>query len=196
MISSDQAQVKRNTVRSIGVLILSMLHSMLCQSEEKVRYEISLLSQAGAQFPIGSAVLAPPAADMLPFRLDIDYGLFQDYFLSMKEMKCLAGPELWCHIPYPYDAPTTVSSNDLRWLEHRLMFMFKDPRTFGARLWNGIYYKLEFVGDEIHGGAHYIDLNELSAPPDNPDLPPVDRDELLEVEAEKRWLPYLIMRPL
>ena len=179
-----------------SVCLFLLFNSLQCLSEKGTMYDILLQQHSGDQFSIGKLHLAQlPDSNTLSFQLKIDYENFQDYFLSMKEMKCLTGPELWCHIRYPYQAPATISRDDLRWLEHRLLFMYKDPRTFGARLWNGIYYKLEFQGEEIRGNAHYVDLNQLASPPENLMIPPVDREELLEAEPEKRWLPYLVIRP-
>ena len=179
-----------------SVFLFLQLISLLCYSEKITTYELFLQQHSGDQFSVGKLrLLQATGSDTLTFQLHIDYENFQDYFLSMKEMKCLTGPELWCHIPYPYQSPASVTQGDLRWLEHRLLFMYKDPQTFGARLWNGIYYKLEFHGDEIRGNAHYVDLNQLASPPEDLNNPPVDREELLEAEPDKRWLPYLLLRP-
>ncbi|MGB1092733.1 MAG: hypothetical protein ACPGYX_11455, partial [Oceanobacter sp.] len=119
---------------------------------------------------------------------------FKDFFLSMKEMKCLEGPELMCHLAYPYDQPRTVSADDMSWLAHDLLFMFKQPGEFGANFWNGIYYDMRIENGEIRGTAQAVDLNQLASPPDDLTVPPFgewDRDEL---DPKNRWLPYLLIR--
>lgn len=125
------------------------------------------------------------------YRLHLDEQPFQDYFLSMKEMKCLEGPELWCHLAYPYQQPRWVSNQDLRWLSHDLLFMFKKKADFGANFWNGIYYQLRVEQGVIVGDAQAVDLNLLASPPDDPRQPPITPGELYEIDSDKRWLPGL-----
>ena len=129
--------------------------------------EVILLDAAGAEYPVGTITFAPAGGDQVSYQLAVDYRRFKDFFLSMKEMKCLEGKEVWCHIPYPYDNPRTVSATDLRWLEHDLLFMFKRPGEFGANFWNGMYYRLSVEDGQIRGLAHAVDLNRLAAPPDD-----------------------------
>ena len=87
---------------------------------------IVLMGNKGEQLAIGTVLFTPPDdSDKVSYTIDIDYALFTDYFLSMKEMKCLEGPELWCHLRYPYEQPRTVTATDLSWLSHDLLFMFK-----------------------------------------------------------------------
>jgi hypothetical protein len=107
----------------------------------------------------------------------------------MKEMKCLEGPELWCHLAYPYRQPHTVSPTDLRWLEHDLLFMFKRKKDFGANFWNGIYYRLAIQDGIIAGEAQAVDLKLLASPPANLDRPPLTLADLEEIERSQRWLP-------
>lgn len=129
------------------------------------------------------------------YRLDIDHGSFKDFFLSMKEMKCLEGPkELWCHIPYPYDMPREWTSDDYRWLSQDLLFMYKRPGEFGANLWQGVYYRISQEADHLIGTAMHIDLNELAAPPDDLRSPFYDEDWLEPIDPNEHWLPTLIIR--
>ena len=51
----------------------------------------------------------------------------------------------------PYPNRGTVSADDLAWLEHSLLFLFKAPRDFGARLWNGLYYRMTLTDAGIVG---------------------------------------------
>ncbi len=64
----------------------------------------------------------------------------------MKDMKCLEGPELMCHLACPYSQPHTVSRDNLSCRCHNLLFMFKQPAEFGANFWNGVYFDLPIKG--------------------------------------------------
>ncbi len=129
------------------------------------------------------------------YSLDIDHSRFKDFFLSMKEMKCLEGPkELWCHIPYPYDMPRQWSNNDYRWLSQDLLFMYKSPGEFGANLWQGVYYSFSNEGDHLKGTAMHVDLNELAAPPSDLSTPFYDESWLEPIDPNEHWLPTLIIR--
>lgn len=128
------------------------------------------------------------------YQLFINYQRFTDYFLSMKEMKCLQGPELWCHLACQYEQPQRVARQDLSWLSHNLLFMFKPRVSFGANFWNGIYYDLDFNGDVIMGCAQALDLNLLAALPDDLMAPPLLNEERAYIDSAGRWLPTLIIR--
>ena len=151
---------------------------------------ITLLDKTGNRTEI-ARVIFEPLAQGSRYKLTMAREQFRDYFLSMKEMKCLEGPELWCHLAYPYEQPRIVTADDLRWLEHDLLFMFKTPKEFGANFWNGIYYKLQIEDGMIRGEAQAIDLNALASPPDNLNEPPIGEAERDEVDRDKRWLPMI-----
>lgn len=155
--------------------------------------QILLLDLKGQELPIGS-VSFQERDDGIRYQLHIEHNVFTDYFLSMKEMKCLEGPELWCHLPYPYVQPRKVSLDDLRWLSHDLLFMFKQKEAFGANFWNGIYYDLRIENGVIVGEAQAVDLNILASPPDDLNQPIMDDVERDEVDRDKRWLPDIIIR--
>ena len=154
---------------------------------------VKLLDAKGVPVDAASLQFSPTASGEYRFELTMHYEDFSDYFLSMKEMKCLEGRELWCHIPYPHNTPTTVSSNDLRWLEHALIFMFKDKKSFGANFWNGVYYKLEWANGMLAGEAQHLDLNMLASPPEDSDAPPVGEYDIEPMDAEKRWLTRVVI---
>lgn len=155
---------------------------------------IYLQDRAGAETKIGELQFTRESNHSSSYQLHLDHTLFKDYFLSMKEMKCLEGPELWCAIPYPYERPKTVSAKDLRWLEHDLLFMFKKLDSFGANFWNGIYYQLEIVDNRLQGTARSLDLNLLASPPEDLAVPPVGEFDIDDADLDQRWLPYLIIR--
>jgi hypothetical protein len=99
---------------------------------------VALHTRDGQAIPIGSITFLPQG-DRIGFSLQLAHDRFKDYFLSMKEFKCLdGGEEIQCHVPYPYANPATVTPDDLAWLEHALLFLYKLPTEFGARLWNGL----------------------------------------------------------
>lgn len=154
---------------------------------------IYLLDKKGQEVVVGTVTFTPKSAGS-HYKLHMDHDKFRDYFLSMKEMKCLEGPELWCHLAYPYKQPNLVTEDDLSWLSHDLLFMFKKPSEFGANFWNGVYYHMRVEGDQIRGEAQAVDLNLLASPPDDLNVPPMNEGERDELERAKRWLPDLIIR--
>lgn len=155
---------------------------------------IYLKDNSDTEFFIGQVRFAERKNGSITYDLTIDTEKFTDFFLSMKEMKCLEGKEIWCFIPYPYEHPRSVNDTDLRWLEHDLLFMFKTPTEFGANLWNGIYYDMKIEGEAIRGTARAIDLNYISAPPEDLTVPPYSEADIDELEPATRWLPFIEIR--
>ena len=80
-----------------------------------------------------------------------------------------------------------MSAGDLAWLEHSLLFMFKTPRDFGAKLWNGVYFKLRLAATGLEGSPQAIDLNHICAPPDRPELPPYRPALRDDIAPGARW---------
>lgn len=155
---------------------------------------VYLHDRNGEASPIGTVVFEPEG-DKQRFSLMLDHSRFTDYFLSMREFKCVEGSaEILCHVPYPYPNPTTVTQDDLRWLEHALLFLFKTPDEFGARLWNGVYFQLAVTDEGIVGTPQAIDLNHIGAPPADASLPPFTADDRSEIEPGARWFERLSIR--
>lgn len=128
------------------------------------------------------------------FKLDLEVEKFTDFFLSMREFKCLPNEkEITCYVPYPYEQPGTVRADDLRWLEHSLLFFYKTPAEFGANLWNGLYFELKTEGDSLVGMPSAVDLNEISAPPADLSIPPYGEDLRHEMPADARWIRQLVI---
>lgn len=174
-----------------GISVLSVAHADALSAG---KHEVILLDNKGNRYPIGSLSFSTADPDgQVSYHWELDHHRFTDHFLSMKEMKCLQGPELWCFIPYPYDNPRLVSQTDLRWLEHDLLFLFKRNAEFGANFWNGIYYKLRVEEGALIGEAQSLDLNMLASPPDDLSVPPVGEFDREEADLEKRWLPKIII---
>lgn len=174
----------------LSSVALALVFSALCHSSSPLEgsKQISLISKQGQRTVIGHVEFRPTPSGAA-YKLVLDHDRFKDYFLSMKEMKCLEGPELWCHLAYPYQQPHTVTEDDLRWLAHDLLFMFKKKKDFGANFWNGIYYQLTIKEGVISGTAQAVDLNLLASPPDDLTEPPFTPGDLDEIDRQQRWLP-------
>lgn len=141
---------------------------------------------------VGTVQFEPRPDGRVGFKVTMAHERFSDHFLSMKEFKCLQGnPELLCHVPYPYAQPGTVAPGDLAWLEHSLMFFYKLPTDFGAKLWNGLYFKLQPGEHGLVGQAQAIDLNRIAAPPDKAGVPPFGAAQRDELPAQTRWVQTL-----
>ena len=138
---------------------------------------------------IGVVNFLPQPDGSAAFTVTMDHAVFTDYFLSMKEFKCLSSPiEVTCHVPYPYQQPGKVTLQDLTWLEHNLLFLFKTPAEFGAKLWNGLYYKFKLTDTGLLGTPMAIDLNHISAPPDDLSVPTFGPDLRDAIPVGARWL--------
>ena len=169
-----------------------LLNSSAFALDEGTR-QIILKDNAGEEFAIGTLNLVRDG-EQFSYQLEIDHSDFADYFLSMKEMKCLEGPELWCHLQYPYEHASTLSENDFSWLSHDLLFMYKKPEEFGANFWNGIYYEITYADGRLMGEARAVDLNMLASPPDDLTVPPFGEYDRYELEKAARWLPEIEFR--
>ena len=149
----------------------------------------------GQRLSIGSVSFQPEGTSSggkVRFKTTLNPKAFTDYFLSMREFKCLpAAREVTCQVPYPYAHPATVTPDNLAWLEHSLLFLTKSPAEFGAKLWNGVYFKFSVRGDALVGSPMAVDLNEISAPPDDPTVPPFGPDHRQDMPAGARWITEL-----
>lgn len=142
--------------------------------------------------PIGRVTFEPRGDGRVAFRVELDTARFTDHFLSMKEFKCLDGRvEIACHVPYPYPQPGTVAADDLAWLEHSLLFLYKLPTDFGAKLWNGLYFRFERSAQGLVGRPQAVDLNLISAPPAQPNLPPYRPALRDDIAPGARWIESL-----
>lgn len=152
--------------------------------------KIHLVDNKGDKYFIGTVTFSNKA-EKTHYQMDIEHQIFKDYFLSMKEMKCLEGPELWCHLAYPYSSPRNITTTDFSWLSHDLLFMYKKASQFGANFYQGIYYNFKHSSDKLIGTAMAVDLNLLAAPPQNTTLPPITAQDIDELEPANRWLPKI-----
>ncbi len=155
---------------------------------------IALHTREGQALPIGSVEFRPDG-DRVRFAIKLDHARFKDYFLSMREFKCIDGPnETHCHVPYPYRMPSSVTAGDLAWLEHALLFLHNTPRDYGAKLANGVYYRLRLTNDGIVGTPQSVDLAHIGAPPSDPDVPPFGPAERGDIGAGERWFSGISIR--
>ena len=148
----------------------------------------------GQRKTIGAVQFIPAKAGQATFKVVLQTEVFTDHFLSMREFKCLAGAkEVSCYVPYPYPHPATVGPGRLVWLEHSLLFLYKSPAEFGARLTNGVYYEFREQGAALVGRPMAVDLNEISAPPADASVPPYGPAQRQEMDASTRWLRELVI---
>jgi hypothetical protein len=154
---------------------------------------LKLHARDGSSVAIGSVRFTPGADGQVAFVIERDPRAFGDHFLSMREFKCVEGSgEILCHVPYPYPQPGLVSAADLAWLEHSLLFMFKLPSEFGAKLWNGIYFRIQpGPGGTLVGTPQAVDLNLIAAPPARPEVPPFGPARRDDIRPGSRWFERL-----
>lgn len=181
--------------RLLWLLALLLLSPVASAWELSGTKTLSAVTREQTLIPIGQVVFTPGANGTTAFTLTMDHGRFNDHFLSMKEFKCLeGGDEVLCHVPYPYKNPATVSDTDFAWLEHHLLFLYKQPRDFGAKLWNGLYFRLARDEAGLVGLPQAVDLNLISAPPDNLNTPPYDAAQRDDVPPGAHWIERLVIR--
>ena len=119
---------------------------------------------------------------------------FSDHFLSMRPFKCLEGTtKYWCRVPYPYEIKRQVSKSDLTDLEYDLLFIWKGAKEYGINMWNGVYYKISAKDGKLIGTINEMDMDRLSAPPDDGNLRPIREQDLEPGEPESHWLPKLVI---
>lgn len=85
-------------------------------------------------------------------------------------------------------------STDLAWLEHTLLFMFKTPTEFGAKLWHGVDVQLKLTERGLEGRLQAADLNRISAPPDQPGTPPYRPALRDDIAPSARWFNRLTIK--
>lgn len=154
------------------------------------------VTRDGARTAIGRVEFTPLPQGAAAFKVSVDPAVMRDHFLSMREFKCLpAEAEISCFVPYPYASPARVQPGNLAWLEHYLLFFFKQPRDYGAKLWNGMVFRLREEGAALVGEPQAIDLNRLGVPPQRLDEPlygPADRDDFA---PGARWVVQIRIEP-
>ena len=155
-------------------------------------HAVLLHTHDGSRMQLGTVTFAPADKGRSAFTLVMDPARFKDFFLSIKEFKCVeGGAEVFCHVAYPYPQPGTVSvqsgAADFAWLKHSLLFMFKTPTEFGAKIWSCVYFQLRLTEQGLDGRPQAVDLNRSSAPPDQPSLPPLRPALGDDIAPGARW---------
>lgn len=178
-------------LRALALVLLlcgSGVHAFEFEGEKT----LVAVTRDGARTAIGRVVFTPVAGGTSAFKVQMDHAVMRDHFLSMREFKCLpAEQEISCFVPYPYAQPGTASPTQLAWLEHSLLFFYKQPKDFGAKLWNGIAFQFTTTPTALVGRPLAVDLNRLGVPPDDLNVPlygPMDRDPFT---PGARWLTEL-----
>jgi hypothetical protein len=194
MSTSRPLRARRLTWRTLvlGIGLSLATHAMAWRLEG--HKQVLAVTQSGERVAIGRVQFTPEAGGQVGFVLQLDSTRFQDHFLSMREFKCLtASAEISCHVPYPYPHPRRVTAQSLDWLSHELLFLYKQPKDYGAKLWNGVYYAFELTDQGLVGRPQSVDLNLISAPPDARDVPPYDAAAREPMPAGQRWLDHLLI---
>jgi hypothetical protein len=193
MLSSIQVRVKRIFQLAV-VMVCVTSPNWAAGFDLEGSKQVFAVTRDGTRLAIGQVQFTRMSTDVTQFKLKVESPLLIDHFLSMKEFKCLDGAsEVTCHVPYPYRNPQTITAGNLVWLEHSLLFLFKQPRDFGAKLWNGSYYQFEVVGQRLIGKPQAIDLNHISAPSDTPNIAPYTPDLRVDAALGARWIDHLLI---
>jgi hypothetical protein len=174
--------------RCFWALLLATVAGGTCAQALEGSRQVVMHASDGSRLLIGQVQFTPQGDGSSRFALKLDHTGFTDHFLSMREFKCLpGGTEITCYVPYPYPHPATVAPGQFAWLEHALLFMFKKPSDFGAKLWNGVYFELRADGNRLLGTPQAVDLNQISAPPARLDVPPLRKALRDDMPAGARW---------
>jgi hypothetical protein len=156
--------------------------------------DIVLHGEDGKAVVIGTVTFTPDG-DKSRFAIAFDDSKFAEYFLSMREFKCVEGPDILCHVPYPYANPGTITADDPTWLEHALLFFYKRPKDYGAKMTQGLIYALTPTPGGFAGIAHSIDLDEIAVPPDDLAKPFFTGDHRYALQPGTRWFESLTIEP-
>lgn len=152
---------------------------------------IVLHTRDGKDIAIGTVAFTPQSDGSATYRLAVDTSKMKTFFLSMRDFKCEEGPDIQCFVAYPYKHPAVVKPSDLSWLEHDLLFFWKAPNDYGAKLQNGIYYALKPTDRALIGTPQAIDLNAIAAPPDDLKTPPYGPGDRDDYAQGSRWVESL-----
>lgn len=154
---------------------------------------ISLIGNDGKPFKIGEIVFANQG-QKINYTIDLNASEFSSEFLSMRPFICLRfDNKMLCHLPYLYEKKSYITRNDLVDLEYDLLFLHKTADEFGINAWNGLYYDLKITEKGLEGVLKEVDLNILSAPPEEGNRRPITEDMLHEADPEQHLFPRLVI---
>lgn len=183
-------------VRWRVLLALSILFCSPSWAGDARKYDV-VLHDVDDETAVSVATLVlEPAEQGYSYRLQMNEAVFGDHFLSMRPFKCIkANANMLCHLQYPYEIARSITNDDLTDLEYDLLFIRRKSTDYGINPWNGLYYRLTWEGDELHGVGHEVDLDILAVPPESGNTRPIKPVDLHEVQAGQLWLPRLVAKP-
>ena len=157
---------------------------------------ITMTPNGAAPITVGSITFSATDDGRTTYAITWDDSRFSDNFLSMRPFKCLDGPDKqWCRVPYPYEIKRRIDGADKTDLEYDLLFIWKRIGEYGIDMWNGVYYKFDPAeiapGTPLVGRLHEMNMDILSAPPDDGNLRPIREVDLEPGESDSHWLPVL-----
>jgi len=175
------------------LFLLALLISGWVLADFPEKAGIYLVDSAQQETRIGDVMFSEASDKDVAIRVSIDTDVFTDHFLSMRPFRCIEGDSEWfCYLEYPYDLRSTITKEDLSDLEYQLLFIRKTPSEFGIDAWNGLYYKLAIEADDtITGRLLEGDLNSLQSPPSEKYAKPVDLEEFIPGDKNRRLFPTL-----
>lgn len=145
-------------------------------------YRVMLSGQATADLDLGSVDIV----DGKIHTVSMADEPFSNHFLSMRPFRCMEqDKQMWCHLPYPYDKPSTVYSDDLRSLEYEFLFIHRAANDYGIDAWNGLYFSVSTTETGLSGTVNDVDLNILASPPEQGVVWPIGIADLHESEPER-----------
>lgn len=172
---------------SVALLNLTHLHV----HAKAIERTISLVDKQGNRVKVGTVTITP-ANEGEKFKVTMDYGKFDEYFLNMSPFKCIPGVQIVCHLVYPYKTHNMLKGDDLMDLEYQLMFLKKHKSEYGIKYYDGVYYRLKRQADgSIKGTVHETDMNALAVPPDDKYARLVGGDDLVEGQPSDHRFPIM-----
>lgn len=155
--------------------------------------KIYLVSTSGELTQVATVEFVPNN-DNIAYTVSIIDKPFENQFLSMRPFQCVMGAQqVMCHVPYPYEKKGVVTKGDLSDLSFDLLFLHKSPSEYGINMWNGIFYKLAVVDNQIEGIVFEVDMNILATAPDNLDEPFAE-DEIFEADESNYVYPRVLIK--
>ncbi len=145
------------------------------------KYDIVLSGADGTDLALGQLTIADDR-----IAVAMSEKPFSNHFLSMRPFRCMdLERQMWCHLPYPYEKPASVTADDLRSLEYEFLFIHRSATDYGIDAWNGLYFSLSTENENISGMVREVDLNILASPPEDGVIWPITKDELHDSEPDR-----------
>ncbi|MDD9911330.1 MAG: hypothetical protein OXR62_16805 [Ahrensia sp.] len=183
-------------IKCIGLIFAVLLASVpfaMAQELPAGQRMLYLVEASGERHHVADVAFDPTGSDT-SYSITWRDEKFEEHFLSMRPFRCFEGSaKYWCRVPYPYDIKRVVTADDLTDLEYDTMFIWKGATEYGINMWNGVYYQMTLEDGRLVGALNEIDMDTLSAPPDEGVLRPIRDQDLEPGEPESHWLPKLVI---